>query len=79
MKDADKGLYSKYVVMKEAKTLKLFGLCIGRRIDGDCFVMRPDRDEAAISALCEYADTTKNLQLAANIYEWLARLEANYD
>jgi len=80
MRDMDKGLYSKYIVMKADKAEEVTpGLFTGRQIEGDCFVLRPDRDPAAVSALCEYADTTTNLQLAADIYAWLARLEQRHD
>ena len=59
--DGKRGLYSKYKVTKAD----------GTPLDGDCFVLRPDRDEAAISALEAYADATNNENLAADIREWL--------
>ena len=59
--DGKRGLYSKYKVTKAD----------GTPLDGDCFVLRPDRDEAAIRALEAYADATNNENLAADIREWL--------
>jgi hypothetical protein len=78
MKDMDKGLYSKYIVMKadDAVEMNETGLYQGHQIEGECFVLRPDRDPAAMAAMREYAEETTNLQLAADIYEWLAGIEA---
>ena len=56
-----KGLYSKYEVR--------------RRSDGtpvnNCFVLRPDRDDAAIAAMLAYADATSDSQLAKELREWV--------
>jgi len=55
------GLYTKYNVIK-ADT--------GEPVN-DCFVLRPDRDPASVSALRTYAKTTENKELAANIIKWV--------
>lgn len=60
-----KGLYVKYNVTKIETGETVY----------DCFVLRPDRDPAAVVALVAYADTTTNLQLAADIRGWLASIE----
>lgn len=75
--DASKGLYNKYIVIKAEEAEEVTpGLFLGRQIDGDCFVLRPDRDHAARAALREYAEETTNLKLAAEIYDWLVRIGA---
>lgn len=66
MEDKEKGLYAKYIVMHAD----------GRPLEGDCFVLRPDRDEAAQRALAEYAAATDNPNLAQDIWDWLERLGA---
>ena len=63
MDDMNRGLYSKYIVTKAD----------GTPLDGDCFVLRPDRDAAARCALIEYAAQTPNEALAADIEAWLER------
>lgn len=40
-----------------------------------CFVLRPDKDPAAIEALRAYAMATPNPFLAKDITEWITRLE----
>lgn len=57
-----KGLYGKYIILK-ADTNK--------KIDGDAFVLRPDRDPAAIAALRAYARATNNKALADDIIAWI--------
>lgn len=61
MNDMSKGLYSKYIVTKAD----------GTPLDGDCFVLRPDRDSAAFAALERYAEKTRNRELANDIIGWL--------
>lgn len=55
------GLYNKYVVF--------------RNKDGslvtNCFVLRPDKDPAAVAALRAYAQATDDAKLAADIYKWI--------
>ena len=55
------GLKRKYIVLKSDT---------GELVDG-CFVLRPDKDEAAIAALVAYAGATGNKQLAADILAWI--------
>jgi len=64
--DRQRGLYSKYDVYHAGTDQKV----------PDCFVLRPDRDEAAQRALAEYAAATPNLNLARDIWEWLERIGA---
>lgn len=37
----------------------------------DCFVLRPDRDKAALAALQRYAEVTENKELARDILKWI--------
>lgn len=55
------GLYEKYVV---------FELEDNREIN-NCFVLRPDKDPAAVEALRAYAAATENTQLAADLLLWV--------
>jgi len=66
MDDMKNGLYSKYRVTKAD----------GTPLDGDCFVLRPDRDSAARCALKEYAYQTPNDELASDVEDWLDRIGA---
>ena len=59
--DAYKGLKAKYLVFK-ADT--------GEMVD-NCFILRPDRDAAAVEALRAYAKATDNEILAEDIYNWV--------
>jgi len=43
----------------------------------NCFVLRPDKDPAAVEALKRYAETTENLQLAEDIRKWIATPNVN--
>ena len=56
-----KGLYSKYEVRKRSDGTPV----------NDCFVLRPDRDDAAIAAMLAYADATSDSQLAKELREWV--------
>lgn len=62
--DSERGLYQKYIVRHAD----------GRELDGQCFVLRPDRDVFARFALEEYARCIWNKTLAADIYAWLDRI-----
>ena len=55
------GLKGKYLVLK-ADT--------GEQVT-NCFVLRPDKDNAAIEALRTYANVTDNKTLAEDIYNWV--------
>lgn len=57
----EKGLYAKYEIRKKDT---------GELVEG-CFVLRPDRDIAALRALETYAETTENRELAFQINLWL--------
>ena len=63
--DAYKGLKAKYLVFK-ADT--------GERV-GNCFVIRPDKDPAAVEAIRAYARATDNETLAEDIYNWVGKGE----
>lgn len=54
------GLYSKYEVKKRSDGTPV----------NNCFVLRPDRDDAAIAAMLAYADATSDSQLAKELREW---------
>lgn len=59
------GLKVKYLVRKVSN---------GELIDG-CFVLRPNKDKAAVAALHAYADATENKVLAHDIRKWLEELK----
>ena len=61
--DAYKGLKAKYLVFK-ADT--------GESV-GNCFVLRPDKDPAAVEALRVYASATDKETLAKDIYNWVGK------
>lgn len=63
--DAYKGLKAKYLVFK-ADT--------GERV-GNCFVLCPDKDPAAVEAIRAYASATDNETLAEDIYNWVGKGE----
>lgn len=63
-KDNQIGLYPKFEV-KSTNT---------GEIVGDCFVLRPDRDPAAIEAILAYAQATENKQLQEDLIEWVHSL-----
>lgn len=53
---------------------------IVRKVDTDeivdeCFVLRPQKDQAAITALYAYADATENKTLAVDIRTWLSKFK----
>lgn len=60
---SDKGLHAKYDVRSDGKHIT------------DCFVLRPETDEAAQAALRVYADHTTNEELSADLTEWLEQIE----
>ena len=55
------GLYGKYTVRKNSD---------GSLVT-DCFVLRPNKDLAAVAALRAYAAATDNAELAADITNWV--------
>jgi hypothetical protein len=64
--DKERGLYSKYRVMKRDT---------GEELDGPCFVLRPDRDVAAMRALYRYAELTSDNQLREDLERWLDSMD----
>lgn len=58
------GLYEKYNVFRSGQEG-------AESIDG-CFVLRPATDSTAWSAVAHYADNTGNLELARDLWRWLA-------
>ena len=56
-----KGLKRKFLVFKSDS---------GEMVE-NCFVLRPDKDPAAVSALRAYADATDNKVLSADIINWV--------
>lgn len=58
------GLYSKYFVIKTETG----------EIVQDCFVLRPQKDKAAVAALLLYAKETENQELSADIRGWLSTI-----
>ncbi|MED0673858.1 hypothetical protein P4S95_27315 [Aneurinibacillus aneurinilyticus] len=61
----DKGLHVKYVVTK---------VDTGETVN-NCFVLRPDKDPAALAALKAYAYMTTNSALAEDIFGWIVSIE----
>ena len=61
--DAYNGLKEKYLVFK-ADT--------GEKVE-NCFVLRPDKDSAAVVALRAYAEAADNDILANDIYNWVGK------
>lgn len=61
--DAYNGLKEKFLVFK-ADT--------GEKVE-NCFVLRPDKDSAAVAALRAYAEATENDTLANDIYNWVGK------
>jgi hypothetical protein len=65
----NKGLYVKYEVRKKEN---------GELVDG-CFVLRPDKDPAAVYALVEYVRYTENLELKRDVANWLKAVKGKED
>lgn len=57
------GLYDKYLVIKKVD---------GTTIE-DCFILRPEKDPAAVAAIQAYAAATENKRLADDLYRWVGR------
>lgn len=55
------GLYGKYIVLKNEDGSLVI----------NCFVLRPEKDPAAVAALRAYAATTDNAELADDIINWI--------
>jgi len=63
--DAYKGLKRKFLVFKSGT---------GEMVE-NCFVLRPDKDPAAVEALRAYARATDNATLSADIINWVGEGE----
>ena len=58
-----KGLYNKYMVIK----------VVDGTVIENCFILRPDKDPAAVKALQAYAAATENKVLAADLFAWVGK------
>lgn len=58
-----KGLYNKYMVIK----------VVDGTVIEDCFILRPEKDPAAVKAMQAYAAATDNKALAGDIYKWVGK------
>lgn len=56
-----KGLYGKYRIFRAN----------GTPVKDRCFVLKPDKDPAAVKALKTYAAATDDEQLRNNLYDWV--------
>ena len=45
----------------------------GDLLDGEAFVLVPERDPAALQALSAYADATPDPKLSAELWDWIER------
>lgn len=59
--EESKGLYGKYRIFRAN----------GTPVKGRCFVLKPDKDPAAVKALQAYAAATGDAQLRNDLYEWV--------
>ncbi len=59
----DDGLWGKYTVTDNGGYAVI-----------DCFVLRPERDATALAALIHYAALTPNENLAADLQDWIERI-----
>lgn len=64
-RDKQEGLKIKYNVTKVSDGSPVY----------DCFVLRPDRDPAAIAAIYAYAEATPNKTLAEDLRRWMEELK----
>ena len=58
-----KGLYGKYIITKSD----------GTPVNGRCFILKPDKDPAAVTALQAYAAVTGDEQLRDDLYAWVGK------
>lgn len=58
-----KGLYDKFMVIK----------VVDGTVIENCFILRPDKDPAAVKALQAYASATENKVLAADLFAWVGK------
>lgn len=64
---SEQGLIHKYNVFKAED---------GTQIT-DCFVLRPEKDDAARIAMLAYAEATRNIALGSDIYSWMMKSTEN--
>lgn len=62
----ERGLYNKYRVVETETHIGVEGH----------FVLRPARDPTALAALIHYAALTPNKELAADLQDWIERMQA---
>ena len=58
-----KGLYTKYIITKAD----------GTPVNDRCFILKPDKDPAAVAALHAYAAATDDEQLRNDLYAWIGK------
>lgn len=61
----EKGLYNKFIVQRVD----------GKPINDFVFVLRPEKDKAALNALKEYAKSTKNKKLKSDLRKVIGDIE----
>lgn len=52
---------------------------LGDLVDGEAFVLVPERDPAAVEAIVAYAKSTPDVDLAEHLLAWARRLRAEVD
>lgn len=62
------GIYNKYTVI-DNKT--------GQPVDGAVFVLKPDKDPAALKSLETYASATDNTKLSEDIMMWIDQIQGD--
>lgn len=58
----EKGLYAKYALINKET---------GEEVKGEFFILKPEKDEAARTAIIAYADSTDNQGLASDLRKWV--------
>ena len=69
-------LYGKYIVKRATTTAA--GTRTGPPLT-DVFVLRPEKDAAALGALARYASLTLNQGLASDLRAWIQCIQENND
>lgn len=71
---SEAGLYNKYAVFKAgAHCVCQYYACEARVTQ--CFVLRPNRDPAALAALKAYASHTDDMRLRDDLENWIRSIE----
>jgi hypothetical protein len=65
MSENEKGLYKKYTLINNET---------GKEIEGEAFILRPDRDDTALVAMEAYAEATENQSLKQDLKAWVKYL-----